>query len=1156
MKIKELHIRNIASIEKADINFDTDLNDKYTGTPSPTFLISGDTGTGKSALLDAISMALYKNTPRIAGVADKRNNSFTDAQGNELNINDIEQYTRLGISEKSECYSEVVFDGNDGIEYRARLELGLTKSHTKDEHGNYILKHSTPIWKVKVGDADWQTGVNTCKQIILDAVGLTFEQFGRMAMLAQGQFAAFLTGAKSERESILEQLTNTSHFTEYGEAISRLYSQAKTQKEQAEKILKTESEHKLPQEEVEQHLQDLTQLSAEEKSLSQQLEETDNNIRQVEQWEKSNNANANALQQKANLESTIQSDEYKDKALLVKDWEYTVTERQRILDIHATQARLQQLQAAQQDKEKHFQQLVADLKAREADIATQKSKIEKEKLWLDKQADRDEIYEHHTAITLQITGIQKLSKNLERCIKASDAEKSKTCQLEQNVQALKTQSEEASQRVNSCQANIERIIEKRKTLNPEETNNEYKAIEKEIFSLTTLQKSIQTHQNNLAKQVSDEADIEKDTEALNQLAAKVKKTSEKLDTARKQFEEASNRLTTMGASLEDTLIDLRKRLANEHEKRCPLCGQELKEIYDEEKFRTILTPIEKEKQEFSDARDKAETQYNDAKSKYDTANGALSTKKHQVKLDIEKTKKEGDTIQGEAAKLGLTAHLHTYSALLTEVTTRITDKEEQKQLLIEKLKQLTQVEEDLENQLNKKAILDKKKADADKQLLTAENNLATNQKEIARLAQEADTLRTEITTSTSAMTDKIGAYYPHWQTDMDAAQSALTADATLYKTKKKAYEEMTRHMENATSTLDTLKSHYDKICSECPDWNTTVNPQTYACHNITNEWTHLISQVSSLKAEIKTAHNNISEYTKVLEDYYALSGKDEAYLTSISDRAKEVEPARKYIAKINKDLDLHTEAHRKAQMEIHAVYQALGITDADQLPNQEKLLATKEELSRKRSDIIEKKGAINQALELNKQNIEKYNEAERALKDAEKKFSKWELLNRHFGGTRFRTLVQTHILRPLLGNANIYLRQITKQYELTCSEENEQLSIFVRDLYNKGSVRSATILSGGERFMISLALSLALSSLNHPDMNVNILFIDEGFGTLDDKSLDSVMSTLEKLQEIAGQSGRRVGIISHREELIERIPTQIQVKRQGEGRSAVEIISQ
>lgn len=101
-------------------------------------------------------------------------------------------------------------------------------------------------------------------------------------------------------------------------------------------------------------------------------------------------------------------------------------------------------------------------------------------------------------------------------------------------------------------------------------------------------------------------------------------------------------------------------------------------------------------------------------------------------------------------------------------------------------------------------------------------------------------------------------------------------------------------------------------------------------------------------------------------------------------------------------------------------------------------------------------------------------------------------------------------------------------------------------------MRSVTILSGGERFMISLALSLALSSLNRPDLNVDILFIDEGFGTLDEKNLNSVMATLEKLQEIAGQTQRRVGIISHRSELEDRIPVQIRVVKHGEGRSRIE----
>lgn len=202
---------------------------------------------------------------------------------------------------------------------------------------------------------------------------------------------------------------------------------------------------------------------------------------------------------------------------------------------------------------------------------------------------------------------------------------------------------------------------------------------------------------------------------------------------------------------------------------------------------------------------------------------------------------------------------------------------------------------------------------------------------------------------------------------------------------------------------------------------------------------------------------------------------------------------------------------------------------------------------------MERLGAIQKQLDDNTHNQEQALKAQKAMEQAQETLKKWEVLNTYFGGTRFRTLVQTYVLRPLLNNANLYLKQITPRYLLTCSEENEQLSILVLDNDNKRQVRSVTLLSGGERFMVSLALSLALSSLNRPDMNVNILFIDEGFGTLDEKSLDSVMETLGKLQEIAGLKERRVGIISHRTELEERLPVQIRVEKRGEGRSQVTI---
>ena len=91
MKLKELHIRNIASIEKADIDFTKDLSDTVTGEPASLFLISGDTGVGKSIILDGIAMALYGTTPRLESVENPKKNKFVDNRGEEVMVSSIEQ---------------------------------------------------------------------------------------------------------------------------------------------------------------------------------------------------------------------------------------------------------------------------------------------------------------------------------------------------------------------------------------------------------------------------------------------------------------------------------------------------------------------------------------------------------------------------------------------------------------------------------------------------------------------------------------------------------------------------------------------------------------------------------------------------------------------------------------------------------------------------------------------------------------------------------------------------------------------------------------------------------------------------------------------------------------------------------------------------------
>ena len=374
----------------------------------------------------------------------------------------------------------------------------------------------------------------------------------------------------------------------------------------------------------------------------------------------------------------------------------------------------------------------------------------------------------------------------------------------------------------------------------------------------------------------------------------------------------------------------------------------------------------------------------------------------------------------------------------------------------------------------------------------------------------------------------------------------MRTDADDYNQRKTSYTEQGKQIDIEANLLKNLGQTSQRIVELQPAWTTDAAPASYDCPDINVAWTTLYGSLTSQTERLRSEEAIILARQASLDAYYAESGKGEADLLYIETQKDSIPAIRESIIDTRAQVKSNSELIESKETGIRETLAALGVQCIEDAPDKEVLEGKIAENESRISD-------IRSQLETHQRNKAAIQQAKEALDATTAKHTKWDLLDKRFGGTRFRTLVQTYILQPLLNNANIYLEQITDRYKLTCSNENEQLAILVLDKYNKGQTRSATVLSGGERFMISLALSLALSSLNRSDMNIDILFIDEGFGTLDEKSLDSVMSTLEKLQEIAGQSHRRVGIISHREELEERIPVKIKVTRKGEGRSLVEI---
>ncbi len=169
----------------------------------------------------------------------------------------------------------------------------------------------------------------------------------------------------------------------------------------------------------------------------------------------------------------------------------------------------------------------------------------------------------------------------------------------------------------------------------------------------------------------------------------------------------------------------------------------------------------------------------------------------------------------------------------------------------------------------------------------------------------------------------------------------------------------------------------------------------------------------------------------------------------------------------------------------------------------------------------------------------------------------WQRLHDLIGvgdGEAFKRFAQVMNLTELIGQANTQLERLTDRYLLCPATDDEgrpQLTFAVADAWQGGQVRPITTLSGGEKFLVSLALALGLGHFRSVRMPIETLLLDEGFGTLDQESQAIAMAALDRL----GSSGMQVGIITHVDALREKIPAQVLVEKLGDGRSRIRLVA-
>lgn len=367
-----------------------------------------------------------------------------------------------------------------------------------------------------------------------------------------------------------------------------------------------------------------------------------------------------------------------------------------------------------------------------------------------------------------------------------------------------------------------------------------------------------------------------------------------------------------------------------------------------------------------------------------------------------------------------------------------------------------------------------------------------------------------------------------WQQDPDSFRETLTTFA-------RGWHENTERLQQLQREQSAQKAECESFASFLPSLIKEVEDATLRYEKNRTELSALQAERSKLLSG-KPADQVEKEYSNRKEELKERLKRLQAVQTEqsgIADQLKGIsEQITRDLEKTSEDLQLR----RKA------------LSDWSESWNREHEGETLEMLLPR---VTREKNEYAFRLRSNTENKQKIASQQKELEECRRESERWAKLNDLAGsadGAKFRRIAQGYTLDVLLNYANVQLRDLSRRYRLERVPETLALQVIDRDMCDE--IRTVHSLSGGESFLVSLALALGLSSLSSNRMKVESLFIDEGFGSLDADTLRIAMDALESLRT----QGRKIGVISHVQEMTERIPVQIRVSRAGNGRSYLEVL--
>lgn len=397
----------------------------------------------------------------------------------------------------------------------------------------------------------------------------------------------------------------------------------------------------------------------------------------------------------------------------------------------------------------------------------------------------------------------------------------------------------------------------------------------------------------------------------------------------------------------------------------------------------------------------------------------------------------------------------------------------------------------------------------------------------------------------------IPGWQEQWEQDATGFVANLKNKAEAYRQLQEEHRKLGIRIQQTETSLKNMNHSCDQVLKLWTEWTTEDEPTgTLITEKLDDLWSSFAVDAGKLFEAKRGAEEEINRLEENLQQFYSQHPaiQEERLIelrgyANIEDLRQTCRERREALTRAQGAVETRTEAYNRHHESEHPPFE-----ESDTV---ESLRQALDMGLKTLEDISKKITTLENQLKHDAAERERQKELLKKVAQLDATAQKWNTLNESFGGSdgmRFRLIAQSYLLENLLRSANLYLHDLDKRYKLECIPGT--LTISLRDQYQPDMVSPVDTLSGGESFIVSLALALALASMNRQGLSIDTLFIDEGFGTLSENELNTVMTLLERLQ---AQKGKRVGVISHVRELRDRIPVHVEVRRLDPTRSGVRV---